>query len=275
VASVNPTSGIVTTVGAGAATISYVSGVLGCSVSKPITVFDAAPITSPGGVCVGLATTVSNPVTGGTWASSDARIGAVDRVSGVVTGVSGGYITLSYTNPMGCRVTAPFVVNRRSPVTGPNRVCESQVITLTSAEGGGTWESSDPTMASIGLTTGLVRGFSAGTVTMTYNLYSGCSSTWNVTVNPMAPIMGVGAMCVGTSSIMSDATPGGTWSSSNPAIANIAPSTGVIRGMTNGSVTITYNIFSTGCRATAPVYIISCARESEEAVAETLTDAAT
>ncbi len=275
VASVNPTSGVVTTVSAGAATISYVSGVLGCSVSKALTVYDAAPITSSGSVCVGMATTVSDPVTGGTWASSDARIGSVDRVSGVVTGVSGGYVTLSYTNPYGCLTTAPFVVNRRSPVTGPNRVCEGQVITLTNAEGGGTWVSSDPTMASVGLTTGLVRGFVAGSVTMTYTLYSGCASTWNVTVNPMAPIMGVGAMCVGTSSIMSDATPGGTWTSNNPAIATIVPSTGVIRGMTNGSVTISYTVFSTGCRATAPVYIISCAREGEETAGETLPEANT
>jgi hypothetical protein len=48
------------------------------------------------------------------------------------------------------------------------------------------------------------------------------------------------SVCVGSTVTLSDATAGGTWSSSNPAVATIGSSTGVVTGVSSGTVVITY-----------------------------------
>ncbi len=56
-----------------------------------------------------------------------------------------------------------------------------------------------------------------------------------------APITGPGAVCTGLSITLSDATPGGIWSSSTPAVATVS-SSGVVNGLTAGTATITYDV---------------------------------
>lgn len=54
-------------------------------------------------------------------------------------------------------------------------------------------------------------------------------------------ITGPSSVCLGASITLSNATGGGTWSSSNPAIANISAS-GVVAGIAAGTTTITYKM---------------------------------
>ena len=87
-------------------------------------------------------------------------------------------------------------------------------------------------------------------------IYSGCSATdtANVTVNPIpAAITGTDSMCVSTTTVLSDVTPGGAWSSQNFAIATVDAVTGVVTGVSAGNDTITYSVG--GCYVTYPVFV--------------------
>lgn len=70
-------------------------------------------------------------------------------------------------------------------------------------------------------------------------------------------ITGPASVCTGTTINLADATPGGTWSSSNNSIATIS-SAGVVTGVAAGTVTISYalprgtNVASTSVTVNAP-----------------------
>src|SRR5262249_5643284 len=103
--------------------------------------------------------------------------------------------------------------------------------------------------ASVGASSGVVTGVTAGNSTITYKLGTGCIATSVVTVNPLpAAITGANAVCLGLTTSLSSTTSGGTWSSSN-GNATIDASTGVVTGSTAGNSTITY-MLNTGCIAT-------------------------
>jgi hypothetical protein len=66
-----------------------------------------------------------------------------------------------------------------------------------------------------------------------------------ITVNPLptvAAITGTTTVCVNSTTTLSDAITGGTWSSGNTAVATINSTTGVVTGVTAGTATITYTV---------------------------------
>ena len=67
-------------------------------------------------------------------------------------------------------------------------------------------------------------------------------------------IVGNNIFCNQTSDSLTDLSIGGTWSSSNNAIAVISPTTGKITGVSGGTVRITYTL-PTGCFVTRNVTI--------------------
>ena len=201
------TSGVISGVAAGTATITYtVAGTGGCAdavVTRTVTV-TAAPsagtLSGTQGVCVGLTTTFSSTVNGGTWSSSDQGVATVST-GGVITGVAAGTATITYTvaGTGGC---ADAVVTRTVTVTAPpsagtlsgtQGVCVGLTTTFSSTVNGGTWSSSDQTVATVS-TSGVITGVAAGTATITYTVAGtgGCadaSETRTVTVNAL-PIAG-------------------------------------------------------------------------------------
>jgi hypothetical protein len=64
-------------------------------------------------------------------------------------------------------------------------------------------------------------------------------------------------LCVGITATRLDALPGGTWSSSTPAVATIGATTGVVTGVSPGIATIMYTL-GTGCTATSYDSIYTC-----------------
>ena len=68
------------------------------------------PIPRPPSVCVGQLTPLSDASPFGTWSSSDPTIGTVNTI-GVVSGVSAGSVTISYTFATGCPATRVVTVN--------------------------------------------------------------------------------------------------------------------------------------------------------------------
>ncbi len=255
VATAGITSGIVTGIAAGTAIISYALTYTGCASTKTITV-NTAPATIGGlsAVCTGSSITLTDIVVGGTWSSSNTARATVGAGSGIVTGVGGGSVTITYSIGS-CMVTKALTVNV-SPfsISGPSSVCAGSTITLTDGTMGGTWTSSNTSIATVAALSGVVTGVSSGIVTITYSTIAGCIATKSMSVAPTpAAISGAAGVCAGLTTTLTDATSGGIWSSGTTAIATIGSSTGIVTGVMLGSTTISYSLGT--CRATISFHV--------------------
>ncbi|MFN5652826.1 MAG: GEVED domain-containing protein, partial [Flavobacteriia bacterium] len=102
--------------------------------------------------------------------------------------------------------------------------------------------------------TATVQYLTAGTQTVSINYLnaSGCASTGAVNTSitvqataQIAPLAGTQTVCAGATVNFSTTSTGGTWSSSNPAVATINPNSGVVTGVAAGTATMTYTIPNT------------------------------
>ncbi len=254
VAIVTGTPGIATVTGvsAGMVTITFTSGTT--VVTKPVTVDPAvAAITGPTALCAGTTITLMDATPGGVWSSATTSVATVGSVSGVVISVASGTSAISYTVSPGCKAGVTVTVESTPAITGPTEICAGSTSTLSNALAGGTWASSTPSVATIGSSSGIVSGVSVGTSTITYTVSTGCTALLVITVVATpAPITGASAVCQGSTITLADAG-GGTWTSSNPAVAT-AGSSGIITGVAGGTVNITYSL-GTGCSVTKPVTV--------------------
>ena len=234
---------------AGTTTVSYTMST-GCYTTITETVDSLpSPITGINNVCVASTTMLTDAGTG-TWTSSASGIASAGLTTGAISGASPGTATITYTLSSGCYTTMPFTVNALPAVIlGNTPVCIGATITLSDATGGGSW-SMGGTRATIGTGTGIVTGDTAGTVTAAYTLSTtGCSRTAIVTVNPLpTAIAGYTTICLGSTTTLSDATGGGTWSASNTSISPIGAGTGAITGSSVGIDTVAYTVTATGCK---------------------------
>jgi hypothetical protein len=134
-----------------------------------------------------------------------------------------------------------------SPITGVMNVCTATPSTLSSAPSGGTWASSNSSIANAGLTTGVITAVSPGTANITYTAPTGCTATAQVSVNTSpASISGASNVCAGSTLSLSDIYPGGTWSSSNSSFATVGSASGVVSGVSAGTANISYTL-ANGC----------------------------
>ncbi len=247
--------GVVTGVSAGSAIISYsLTNSCGTTTStKTISVSSGASagsITGASAICAGSTTTLSDAVSGGTWSSGDASVATISS-SGIVTGVSAGSAIISYTVSSSCGsavATRTITVNpapAAGTIYGTTTACVGSAITLTDSTTGGTWSSS--TSVATVSSSGIVTGVSAGATTISYSVTTSCGSataTFAVTVIPtpvVGTITGASSVCIGANTTLADTPAGGSWSSSNTALATVS-STGVVRGVSGGTVTISYTI---------------------------------
>ncbi|MDG1278123.1 MAG: Ig-like domain-containing protein [Algoriphagus sp.] len=265
IATVNPSTGVITGISAGAATIRYT--ITGCTVATSSrTIFVNSPI-SPGtlsgnqDICIGGDTQLLSSTAFGTWSSANPSVATVSS-TGLVTGVSVGTVDIIYRLPASGGCPAPetsISINVSSPpdagtLSGIQEVCEGGTRTFSSTISGGTWSSGNPAVATIDPSTGIVTGISAGSAILTYTVSGsgGCPDdfeTRSITVTALADagtLSGADELCVNESSTFSSTTLGGTWSSSNPAVASINSSTGVVNALSSGTATISYTVAGSG-----------------------------
>ena len=200
--------------------------------------------------CVGSTRNLSADIPSGTWISATPSVATIDAF-GVVTAVSAGTSTISYTTPCGAIGTSTFTTNiTPTAVTGVTDICVSTSTTLSNGVGGGTWTSSNTFAASINSSTGYVTsGASTGSTNISYTIGScAVGSVLNVSNTTPGAITGTTTVCVGALTTLSCSPSGGTWTSGSTSLATVSASTGVVRGVDVGSPTITY---STGCGAPA------------------------
>lgn len=258
VATVN-TSGEVTSVSLGTSNITYTGGA-GCFNVLQVTVNGAMPaITGNQSICETNTTLLSNAVTGGTWSSSNDAIATVGSLSGLVTGISTGIVTISYSLNPGCFANITVTV-MTLPVatTGPSTVCVGSTAQLINTTG--TWTSSAPSIASVN-NSGLVSGLSLGNATITfYPTGSTCYVTKSITVSALPSIIGGGTpLCPGQTTTLSSSPAGGSWSVFNPAVATVDPITGLVTAVmihhTNILTTVVYYTSPSGCSALTVVTV--------------------
>ncbi len=238
---VDVATGMITGAGAGTTTIIYTLPT-GCTTSWVVTVNAAPPpISGTAQVCAGTTTTLVETVAG-SWSSGNTAIATVNS-SGVVSGITAGTATITFTSSgTACPALRVVTVNPLPGViSGPEQVCIGSCITLTDPAAGGTWGSSSPAIATAGLTSGVICGLVPGTVSVTYTLPTGCATGTGITVNSLPDsITGTRVICLGQSTLLTGYPGGGTWSSSYPAMLAAGVSTGVVTGMLPGDTLVTY-----------------------------------
>ncbi len=142
-------------------------------------------------ICIGSASAFSSTTSGGAWSSSNTAIASVNATSGVVTGVSGGTTTITYTiaatgscaavtTTRTITVTAAPVFNTNSIAICPNATYRITVTTASPVLNG--WSC---TGGGLSVSNGYVTaGSSTGSGTVHYT--DGCGVTASATVAIMA-----------------------------------------------------------------------------------------
>lgn len=139
-------------------------------------------------VCVGSSVLMSSDDTGGVWSISNPS--ATISASGIVTGISAGLDTISYTitNPFGTVVGTKIISVRPMPnsgtIAGLSEVCMGSTITLANTASGGVWTVSNPNAT---IVSGLVTGITAGLDTIRYTVINSCGTsvaTKIITIKP-------------------------------------------------------------------------------------------
>jgi len=257
--------GLVTAVSAGTSTINYVVTLNGCAttVSDVVTV-NALPIVDPiagsTNVCVGATSQLSNTTPGGVWTSLTPAVASIDN-AGLVSGLTPGTSQIDYTvTILGCTslsfaTVSTFSMPSVNPITGVTTICAGATSQLSNTTPGGVWTSATP--ANVTITAGgLATGVNAGTSIITYSVtINGCTTisttTVSVTALPVVPaITGGSSVCIGATTVFSNTTSGGVWSSDTPGVATIDASSGTITGVSAGSATISYLVTQLGCSKT-------------------------
>lgn len=240
---VGSSTGVVCGSAAGGSVITY-SLATGCYATKVVTVTATPDFTGAAGICTGATTALVGSFTGGAWVSGSPAIATVGSTSGLVTGISAGTATITYTSSPGCTAVRVIVVSLApSPIAGINPVCVGLTTLWTNSVTGGSWSSSAPAIATIGSSSGMVTGVSAGTAVISYHTGVGCyiSKTTTVVSTPGA-ITGAANLCMGGSTTLSNTTIGGSWISGNPGVATVGSLSGSVTGIAAGTGVISYSL---------------------------------
>lgn len=231
----------------------------GCTASVVLTVNATPLISGSPYVCEETWSTLSTIHTSATWSSSNASVVSVDG-SGNLFGAVAGTATISLTGDGGCVHSITVTVNPTPTITGTMSICEGSTTTLTATPSGGTWSTTDTTVATVdgsGLFTAVYNpayGSESQTTYVSYVATTGCNTNRVLTVNALPVISGAGAFCNGVPSMLGLTWTGaGTWTSSDTTIAGVYG--GYVTGVAPGTVLISYTSPS-GCTDTATVTIL-------------------
>ncbi len=257
VATINISSGMSGGVSAGSSIISYsVSNLCGTSVDTQLVTVVSMPsagtVSGPVFLCPGSSGTFTSGVGGGTWTSSTTSVATINSASGLAGGITAGSSVISYTvnNICGSATDTQMLSVSNIPyagtITGPTSVCVGSSISFTGIVSGGTWTSSNPGVATVA--TGMAGGVNGGTVIISYTLTNSCGTSTDTQMITVLPLPASGAIsgpqrvCLGLQISLTDASLGGTWSSTNIPVATVGVTSGVVSGVSAGTSVISYSV---------------------------------
>ena len=224
---------------------------------------------------IGSNTNLSCSTTGGSWSSYNSTVATVSS-TGRVTAVANGGAAIAYTvtNSAGCSASSTITYNvaqvgALSPITGASSVCVGSTITLSNTTsipigGTGVWSTPSTSTATVGASTGVVRGNGSGIASIRYIIFNsfGCSAltTASIIVNPIPNIPTIqyaagtsnpqtgpgGAFCANRTVTVVGNPTGGVWSSTGGI--TVGSSTGIVNtGSSAGPASITYTVTVNSC----------------------------
>ena len=212
------------------------------------------PIYGTSAICTGIPDTLHDSVAGGVWVSGNTSIAIIDSNTGILTGISAGYADISYVTPCGWTNSFISIMSVPDPIVGDSNVCVGVTSEFYYLSAGGTWSSSNISVATVmGFGPGFfVTGLAPGTATISLTNTCG-STTFNVIVHPLPDsgvISGSSSVCIGGTTTLSESVSGGVWSSSDPGMATI-DGAGIVTGITLGTTIISYTVSNTCGTSTA------------------------
>ena len=272
-------SGKVTAVKTGTATITCTSTALGLSATCKVTVgkvtLDKTEMLLRKGKTETLTATVypsSLEDKSVTWKSSDTNIATV-TTAGKVKGIKDGTVTITCTsNATGLKATCTVkVVTGNITLDKTETVVEKdKTLTLTATvtpttleDKSVTWTSSNTEVATVS-STGKVKGVKVGTATITCTSNAtGLSATCQVTVGKVVISMSEFSLRKSRTTVLTASVypstltdKSVTWESSNTKVATVT-SDGKVKGIAAGTATITCTSVATGLKGTCTVTVLS------------------
>ena len=202
-----------------------------------------------------------------TWSSSNSSVASVDPNTGVVTaGPTVGNAIITATTSSGatatCSVTTiSLALNKTSTSIGAGND-ETLLVTSNPLSEPVTWSTSNSSIATVDAS-GKVTGVAAGTATITATgNTTGASASCTVYINSISlnnNTMSLNGSYYETlvATVSSPNTETVIWSSDDPQIAYVDPSTGEVTGVSAGTATITATINSSGAKAECTVTVTS------------------
>ncbi len=252
-------AGVVSGLSAGLASIVY-TDINGCQNTAIVNVI-ALPTLSGGQICAGETITVLGsgiPNSTNPYVSSNPAIATVSNV-GLVTGISKGTATITFTNINNCQITAEVIVDSL-PTIAPLAICigdSSQLLYPGTPALVTPFSSSNPSVASID-DLGKIMALSVGSSIISFTNALGCTDTALVTVNalPTVTVAGASPVCEGQSIELS-ASGGVSYAWSGPAGFTSTDAQPTITNATLANAgTYSVNVTSIfGCEDTSSVII--------------------
>jgi hypothetical protein len=223
-------------------------------------------VTGGGSYCTGgpgLHIFLSSSTTGVTYKLYNGATPVTGSIAGTGTTIDFGAFTASGTYTAKATNTTTGCLNNMTgsatisilplpvagTISGPSSVHDLATITLSASSPGGVWTSSNPGIARVGSSTGVVTGVSIGYTNIFYTVSTTCGTVYTVKnicdlgPEPMTAgdvILGNTMICQNTKTTLTCSHAGGVWSSSNGVIASIDETSGEVTGNGAGIVAITY-----------------------------------
>lgn len=250
IATVN-NQGIITGNQSGTTSFVFTSNAGCTSLPSPSVVVSARPsisIVGPNKICIGNQTNLTSPQSG-TWISNAPNIASI-TTNGIITGLSSGDATFTFTVNGGCSTTSPIIEVMPLPVVPFQNLtlCMEESFTLSPAPSD-SWQIHPSDIIIFNNNT--FTPIKPGSAKLVFSDSStGCKSdSIPVIVNPLPQIQLIDSntICVGSTTSFSP-TVGGSWITSAPSIATINGA-GVVTGISQGQAYFTYTNTQTGCAA--------------------------
>ena len=195
---------------------------------KPFTIVSSylpvAPISGADSACVGTYITLHDTTSGGVWSLSN-NIASFYGL-GIIKGLSAGVDTVSFSISNYCGIysatytVAIITAPASNTILGTNELCKDSVAIFYDSINGGVWSISD---SNASVTGAAVKGLNPGIAIVIYSVSNMCGSYAAhkyITILPsgIASIAGNSNVCVDSTTTLTDATPGGVWTSSDSTV---------------------------------------------------------